>query len=236
MHVSISVLLPCMAIQDVFTHNSRMENRDRRLLKMLIESVIKHEKSCFFGRFSLSFSLASVKGSKQMLGSLAASNAAKIAALCICPVGAAVVVTQVPQVRSAVHKVTAPRHAPARRIAPRATPAANIPAQTAMASPCPSTPVLTQGGEALTFSTPSLGATPFDLSLPPSRFASVSTPINRVDFGSSPAPTDMPDDFSALPEPGTWLQFGLGFALLGSAIRSSGASKKASAAKDAMVS
>lgn len=170
-----------------------------------------------------------------MLGSLAASNAAKAAALCICPVGAAVVVTQVPQVRSAVHKVTAPRHAPARRIAPRATPAANIPAQTAMAAPCPSTPVLTQGSEALTFSTPALSGTPFELSLPPVRFASASTPINRVDFGSSPAPTDTPNNFTALPEPGTWLQFGLGFALLGSAIRSSGANKKANASKDPIV-
>ena len=170
-----------------------------------------------------------------MLGSLAASNAAKVAALCICPVGAAVVVTQVPQVRSAVHKVTAPRHAPARRIAPRATPAANVPMQTAMAAPCPSEiPVLTQGGEALTFSTPTLSGPSFDPSLPPLRLALTSTPINRVDFGSSPAPIDTPGGFTALPEPGTWLQFGLGFALLGSAIRSSGASKKANAAKEAV--
>ena len=172
-----------------------------------------------------------------MLGSLAASNAAKVAALCICPVGAAVVVTQVPQVRSAVHRMTAPRHVPARRIAPRATPAANLPAQIAMAAPCPSEiPVLTQGGEALTFSTPALSGTPLDPSLPPVRFALTSVPLNRIDFGSSPAPNDTPNDFSALPEPGTWLQFGLGFALLGSAIRSSGANKKANASKDVLVS
>jgi hypothetical protein len=176
-----------------------------------------------------------------MLGSLAASNAAKVAALCICPVGAAVVVTQVPQVRSAVHRMTAPRHVPARRIAPRATPATNAPVQTAIAAPCPSAvPVLTQGGEALTFSTPALAGTSFDPSLPPERFTLATTPIIRVDFGSSPLPsappTGTPGDFSALPEPGTWLQFGIGFALLGSAIRSSGSGKKANVSKDVLVS
>ena len=176
-----------------------------------------------------------------MLGSFAASNAAKIAALCICPVGAAVVVTQVPQVRSAVHRMTAPRHVPARRIAPRSIPAAGAPVQTAMAAPCPSAvPVLTQGGEALTFSTPTLNGNAFDPALPPARFALANTPIGRVDFGSSPlpspSPTETPGDFSALPEPGTWLQFGLGFALLGSAIRSSRSGNKAHVSKDALVS
>ena len=172
-----------------------------------------------------------------MLGSLAASNAAKVAALCICPVGAAVVVTQVPQVRSAVHRMTAPRHVPARRIAPRATPATNAPVQTAMAAPCTSAvPVLTQGGEALTFSTPTLTGASFEPSLPPVRFALTSYPINRVEFGSSPTPTETRDDFSALPEPSTWLQFGIGFALLGSAIRSSGSGKKVNVSKEARVS
>lgn len=45
-----------------------------------------------------------------MLGSVAASKAAKAAALCICPVvGTAVVTTQVPAVRKAVHTATAPK-------------------------------------------------------------------------------------------------------------------------------
>lgn len=168
-----------------------------------------------------------------MLGSLAASNAAKAAALCICPVGAAVVVTQVPQVRTAVHKATAPRHVPARRIAPRATPAANIPAQTAMAAPCPSVlPVLQQGGEALTFLNPTLSNVSFSQSLPPVALAqSYSSPGGGgvVSFPNGP---EADVNASVLPEPGTWLQFGLGFAVLGGAIRSSVARKRLEASPD----
>lgn len=45
-----------------------------------------------------------------MLKTLAASSAAKAAALCVCPVvGAGVIATQVPQVRKAIHKATAPK-------------------------------------------------------------------------------------------------------------------------------
>ncbi len=173
-----------------------------------------------------------------MLGSLAASNAAKIAALCVCPVGAAVVVTQVPLVRSAVHRMTAPRHVPAHRLAPRTIPTANIPAQTAMAAaPCPSAvPVLVQGGEALTFANPTLTGAPFDQSLPPIRLAQSYSPPGGgsvVSFPSAPEATSNP---SALPEPGSWVQFGLGFALLGGAIRSAGSSKKANALQDLKVS
>ncbi len=193
-----------------------------------------------------------------MLGSFAASNAAKIAALCVCPVGAAVVVTQVPLVRSAVHRMTAPRHVPARRIAPRAIPAANIPEQTAMAAtPCPSAaPILTQGGEALTFALPTLTGAPFDQSLPTSRIAQSfftsgggggggssggSSGGGGGGGGSSGGTTILPtpdggSNPSALPEPGTWVQFGLGFALLGGAIRSAGSSKKGNAPQDLKVS
>ena len=179
-----------------------------------------------------------------MLGSFAASNAAKIAALCVCPVGAAVVVTQVPLVRSAVHRMTAPRHVPARRIAPRAIPAANIPEQTAMAAtPCPSAaPILTQGGEALTFALPTLTGAPFDQSLPTSRIAQSFFTSGGGGGGSSgggttnPSTPDGGSNPSALPEPGTWVQFGLGFALLGGAIRSAGSSKKGNAPQDLKVS
>lgn len=169
-----------------------------------------------------------------MLGSLAASNAAKIAALCVCPVGAAVVVTQVPQVRSAVHRMTAPKHVPARRLAPRTTPAVNNPAQIAMASPCPSAlPVLTQGGEALTFSIPTISGAPFEQSLPPLQLAQSLSGPGRNSASSSPIPTGRETNTAPLPEPGTWVQFGLGFAVLGGAIRSAGARRKSADVKAA---
>lgn len=173
-----------------------------------------------------------------MLGSFAASNAAKIAALCVCPVGAAVVVTQVPLVRSAVHRMTAPRHVPARRIAPRAIPAANIPEQTAMAAaPCPSAaPIVTQDGEALTFAIPTLTGAPFDQSLPPIRLAQSYSPPGGGSVVSFPSAPEADTNPSALPEPGTWVQFGLGFALLGGAIRSAGSSKRGNASQDLKVS
>lgn len=154
-----------------------------------------------------------------MLGHLAASKAAKIAALCICPVGAAVVTTQVPQVRSAVHKMTAPKHVPARRIAPRATPPV---AQTAMASPCPGAiPVVLQGADPLALALQSPGESRFSGPIPLTG-TNFSAPTARV-AGAGPSP--LPPAFSneslpVLPEPGTWMQFGLGFAVLGSALRS----------------
>lgn len=154
-----------------------------------------------------------------MLGHLAASKAAKIAALCICPVGAAVVTTQVPQVRSAVHKMTAPKHVPARRMAPRAT----LPvAQTAMTSPCPGAiPVILQGADPLALAVQLPSESRFSAPFPVLA-TGFSAPTARVAGGvPSPAPPAFSDEsLPVLPEPDTWMQFGLGFAVLGSALRS----------------
>ena len=169
-----------------------------------------------------------------MLRSVVVSKAAKIAALCVCPVGAtAVITTQVPQVRSIVHKMTAPRHV-AHRLAPRTVPNTAAPVQTAMAAPCPAAlPVVFQGGDPLTFPTPTLTELSFAPPVPGAGPGLSFAPVTGiVDFPAHGGG----GDFAALPETNTWVQFGLGFALLGGALRAAGSRAKANPAKAAQFS
>lgn len=151
-----------------------------------------------------------------MLGNLAASKVAKIAALCVCPVGAAVVTTQVPQVRSAVHRMTAPKHVPARRLAPRGP-------ETALASPCPTAiPVVLRQPDPMAVAMPTFTDSQFNQTiLPGAGSLPGQTPFTRIDIGPGGGGGDSttPGGPSVLPEPASWAQFGIGFALLGSAIR-----------------
>ena len=147
-----------------------------------------------------------------MLGSVAASKAAKAAALCICPVvGTAVVTTQVPAVRKAVHNATAPKTVkkPKRsRLAVKKPDAPKAQALPVCADPIP----VVLGNEPIKISAAdpelvniSLDETP----QPPARIASL-VPAPRA-YAFPP--------LAAIPEPGTWMQMLGGFAVVGVTIR-----------------
>ena len=79
-----------------------------------------------------------------MLKEVLASNAAKLVAACVCPVVAGAVAIQVPPVRSAIHKATAPRTARAKpRIrVPRDETAANRPRVATAPPMCAAAPII----------------------------------------------------------------------------------------------
>lgn len=147
-----------------------------------------------------------------MLGSVAASKAAKAAALCICPVvGTAVVTTQVPAVRKAVHTATAPKAAakPKRsRLALKKPAVQKAQALPVCADPIPvvlgNNPIKVSGLASEPVTVP-LDADP----APPTRIASL-TPASRA-FAFPP--------LAGIPEPGTWMQMIGGFAVVGATIR-----------------
>lgn len=148
-----------------------------------------------------------------MIKSLAASKAAKLLAACVCPVAGTVAVTvAVPQVRSAVHKATAPRAyaKPKTRVRPQ---------MAAVQPPCVEPGVLDSQSIApltsLDFDrTPVPGDRPNDN---PNPF-----PNPGPQFIPGPNPpggeTNIPPP-GIVPEPGTWLQLVLGFGVVGMMMR-----------------
>lgn len=154
-----------------------------------------------------------------MLKEVLASNAAKLVAACVCPVVAGAVAVQVPAVRSAVHKATAPK--PQRTA--RAKPRVRVPeGQIAQAMPplaaaplCPGAPVVLSEpalkpaslDTALSLPTPDL-TTRFDDGARASNCAPVSFTGGRLILGTG-----------AVPEPATWAQMLAGFAFAGGALR-----------------
>lgn len=147
-----------------------------------------------------------------MLGSVVASKAAKAAALCICPVvGTAVVTTQVPAIRKAVHSATAPK-SPAKpkrsRLAMKKPVEQKAQAVPICADPIPvvlgNNPIRVSSVEADKVSVP-LDETP----TPPTRVAGL--------YPTGPSYAFPP--LAAIPEPGTWMQMLGGFAVVGATIR-----------------
>jgi hypothetical protein len=158
-----------------------------------------------------------------MLKEVLASNVAKMVAACVCPVvGAGVVALEVPKVRDAVHKATAPKAKKPQRTA-RAKPRVRevkdatdrpdqdiAPLQTAMMCPQP-----------LAFQNASLEPRTAPISLPlpriesrPERvYVASGCPSVRIAGG------DMGFRFATVPEPATWAQMIGGFALMGAALR-----------------
>jgi len=152
-----------------------------------------------------------------MIKSLAASKAAKAFAMCVCPVaGTVALTTAVPQVRSAVHKATAPRQyaKPKTRVRPQMQTAAVQP-------PC------IEPGALATQSIAPFTMTPLSLS---------SVPLDSPAFsgvpgggsnpgGGGPIVTNNPPGGpnvpppGIVPEPGTWLQLVLGFGVIGMMMR-----------------
>lgn len=149
-----------------------------------------------------------------MIKSLAASKAAKLLATCVCPVAGTVALTvAVPQVRTAVHKATAPRAyaKPKTRVRPQTA---------ALQAPCPET-----GPALATQSIAPFGMTP--MSLPPVAFTGTDVPGTPGGGGTGGPPLVNPPGGGGggitppgiVPEPGTWLQLVLGFGVVGMVMR-----------------
>ena len=147
-----------------------------------------------------------------MIKSLAASKTAQLLAACVCPVvGTVALTTAVPQVRSAVHKATAPRQyaKPKTRVRPQMQTAAVQP-------PCvePGALATIEPLKPLDFKRirdidplPDDQPNPFPNPGPPSPFP------------NPPGGPDIPTP-GIVPEPGTWLQLVLGFGVIGMMMRS----------------
>lgn len=148
-----------------------------------------------------------------VLGSVAASKAAKAAALCICPVvGTAVVTTQVPAVRKAVHIATSPKEAkrPKRsRLALKRPTVEKAQALPVCADPIPVV----------------LGTQPLKVSMAKPEPTTVSpdeasdTPQRVASLISTRGPVYAFQPMATVPEPGTWAQMLGGFAVVGETIR-----------------
>ena len=147
-----------------------------------------------------------------VLGSVVASKAAKAAALCICPiVGTAVVTTQVPAVRKAVHSATAPKQAKQPK---RARLALRKPvAQTAQAVPVCADPIpVVLGTQPIKVS--AAEAEPVKISLDE---PSAPSKPQLSALSSGPAYAFRP--LAGVPEPAEWVQMLGGFAIVGATIR-----------------
>jgi hypothetical protein len=147
-----------------------------------------------------------------VLGSVVASKVAKAAALCICPiVGTAVVTTQVPAVRKAIHSATAPKQAKQPK---RARLALRKPVQqTAQAVPVCADPIpVVLGTQPIKVS--AAEAEPFSISLDE---PSVPSKPQLSALSSGPAYAFRP--LAGVPEPAAWAQMLGGFAVVGATIR-----------------
>lgn len=143
-----------------------------------------------------------------MLASIVASKTARLITACVCPVvGAGTLTMAVPKVRNAVHKATAPRE--------YALPKTRERLAQPVAAPAPCTVI---------------GATPLsagyieDVPSPLYPFPTgpvpvPGTPIVSLSYGDSPNKVPIAPTGGAVPEPHIWLQFLIGFTLVGGAVR-----------------
>ena len=155
-----------------------------------------------------------------LLKEVFASNGAKLVAACVCPVvGAGTVALEVPQVRAAVHRATAPKAKPKPHREARAKPRVRIPekakeedgpVQTAALCPQPvrfhDAPF--EAGPAAPITLAPIEAPRVERVYVPTACAPVFTGGSIV--GTGPA---------GVPEPATWAQMIAGFALMGGVLR-----------------
>lgn len=161
-----------------------------------------------------------------MIKTLAASKAAKLFATCVCPVAGTVALTvSVPQVRTAVHKATAPRAyaKPKTRVRPQARTAA-------LQAPCP------EVGPALAIQNFGPLSTMGALSFVPPELGDVERSGGNPRGGGPPSrggPTfvDNPPTPSVVPEPRAWVQLLLGFGIVGAVMRTGRRRGQASASQ-----
>lgn len=150
-----------------------------------------------------------------MLKEAVASKAAKLLMTCVCPVaGTTALSLGVPQVRDAVHKATQPRQYAKPKTRIRAIPEDGV--QLAAAeTPCPTvTPFALS--DLPTVSGPPVAQPPIQVAeAPPPDAAVPLTPRIFVPPSSGTPPMGSP----GVPEPSTWVQLMLGFALIGGVAR-----------------
>jgi hypothetical protein len=158
-----------------------------------------------------------------MLKEVVASNAAKLVAACVCPLaGAGVVALKVPEVRSAVHKATAPKPKPQREA--RAKPRVRVPAGTALAAAepgpipaammCPQPVMLQNASLEPSMSTPAFLPAPRADASPERVYMPANCPSVHMNGGGGAVWR-----FASVPEPVTWAQMIAGFGLMGGALR-----------------
>jgi hypothetical protein len=153
-----------------------------------------------------------------VLKEMAASQAAKALALCVCPVvGAAAVTLAVPEIRHAVHNATAPNAGTPNKRARLATrePAACPDGTPIVMAGAPIGPIDIKEPDGLTilpdFNDPYPAVHAVQASLPSEGgFVRPEGSSGGGSSGGIPAP---------VPEPATWLQAVVGFGVAGSAIR-----------------
>lgn len=152
-----------------------------------------------------------------MLKEAVASKAAKLLMTCVCPVaGTTALSLGVPQVRDAVHKATQPRQYAKPKTRVRATPEASQAVQMAAADPCPTvTPFALSDLPAVNAPTP-VAPTPIQVAEAPP--PDVAVPLTDRIF-VPPTGGTPPEDMPGVPEPSTWVQLMLGFALIGGVAR-----------------
>lgn len=143
-----------------------------------------------------------------MLGSIVASKTARLITACVCPVvGAGTLTMSVPKVRNAVHKATAPREYALPKTRERMAQPVSAPAPCSVIGATP----LSAGyieDVPMAFNFPS-GPMP----VPGSQIV----PLSRGGPGAKDPIPSTPG--AAVPEPHTWLQFLIGFTLIGGAVR-----------------
>jgi hypothetical protein len=191
-----------------------------------------------------------------MLGALAASKAAKAAALCVCPiVGSAAITLSVPKVRDAVHRVTAPKqlamassNKPRQYAKSRVRPAGT---QTALNCPDPAPTMLgqsvapyitvpgatlpdTPGGQSALSNLGGPAPAPAVASSAPANFLPATNLVFPGVGGGVAVPATVtgttpqpPVALVPLPETETWIQMITGFAAIGGTIRMSKRSAQA---------
>jgi hypothetical protein len=155
-----------------------------------------------------------------LLKEVFASNTAKLVAACVCPVvGAGTVVMEVPKVRAAVHRATAPKAKPKPHREARAKPRVRVPekarederpVQTALM--CPQ-PLRFQDAP---FQPAPAAITMAPIDVPRVERVYVPTGCGPVIGGGSIIRTG---PTAGVPEPATWAQMIAGFALLGAVLR-----------------
>jgi hypothetical protein len=152
-----------------------------------------------------------------MLKEAVASKAAKLLMTCVCPVaGTTALSLGVPQVREAVHKATQPRQYAKPKTRIRA-PMENGARLASADIPCPTVTPFALSDLPTVSPTPT-EPTPIQVAEAPPPDPAV--PLTKRIF-VPPSGGDTPPGNSGVPEPSTWVQLMLGFALIGGVARAS---------------
>lgn len=154
-----------------------------------------------------------------MLKEMAASKAAKLIAACVCPVAGTTALTMaVPQVKSAVHRATSPRAKALPRTVSRPVQYATAPVPCYDPTPLGVGMGPLQAANLGGLDMPQLASiTPSQAAGGPAVIGSPFVPIGGIVFPGGPGGGG--GIVPLVPEPTTWVQLVLGFAVVGGAAR-----------------